>query len=311
MPAIAGLTLVARRAQVMYTPTTKAACTTIKHMLASAEGTYRADLVDQLTVGHISRGLTIHHPSIHGLPRLLDLPEREQRHILTSPDWVRLAGVRDPISRAYSAWEHRILLLKQRRPHAIASLVPDAMVDGRIDLVASFATFAKALAHHTDTFMVDHHFLPQSHIVRADAIDYNMLVRVDQPGTIPAIADMLHRRTSRVVTPMRLNEGLGVKVSRVCDQHTANHLMSTYAMDYEAFGFERQSYAAQLEPYVLSELEQSLLQKYHSLVERTSGISRAARARTGVKFAVRQIGRSVRQRVHRRNEPVDPREMHI
>jgi len=103
MRNILGLKLVTPRTRVMYTPTTKAACTTIKHMLAVAEGTYRPDRVEHVVSGLISKSLTIHHPSVHGLPLFVDLPEHEQRHILTAPDWVRLAGVRDPVSSAYSA----------------------------------------------------------------------------------------------------------------------------------------------------------------------------------------------------------------
>lgn len=108
---------------------------------------------------------------------------------------MRLAGVRDPIARACSAWEHRVLLLRQRGPKAISSLTPEVIVDGQVDLAASFARFAHAIVHHTDAFMSDHHSLPQSHVVRPDVIDYNMLIRVDQPGHVQRVADMLRERS--------------------------------------------------------------------------------------------------------------------
>ena len=87
--------------------------------------------------------------------------------------------------------------------------------------------------------------------------------------------------------------------------------MSTYAVDYDAFGFERREFPATVERYLLSTLEQQLLRKFHALAERTSGDSRAARSRTGDKYAVREVARAVRRRVRNRNTPPDPRDAHI
>lgn len=58
------------------------------------------DMADRLAIMHVSRAQTIHHPAVHGLARFADLPEREQREILSSPEWIRIASVRDPVSRA-------------------------------------------------------------------------------------------------------------------------------------------------------------------------------------------------------------------
>ena len=73
--AIAGLTVVAPKLKIMYTPTPKVACSTIKLMLATAEGSHRPDLMDQITNPNVSRPQTIHDPIINGLPRLMDLTE--------------------------------------------------------------------------------------------------------------------------------------------------------------------------------------------------------------------------------------------
>ncbi|MFM8908536.1 MAG: hypothetical protein ACKOIZ_13240, partial [Actinomycetota bacterium] len=53
--AIGGLTLVAPSLKIMYTPTPKVACSTIKLMLATAEGTHRTDLIDNITNPSVSR----------------------------------------------------------------------------------------------------------------------------------------------------------------------------------------------------------------------------------------------------------------
>jgi len=185
--AIAGTTLIAPSLKVMYTPTTKVACSTIKLMLAQAEGTHRPELIESLITANISRSQTIHNPVISGLTRLVDLPEREARQILTDPEWVRIAALRDPLARSYSAWENRIFMRAPGKTDRAIELCKDVLVDGQIDMAASFALFAKMIAENTNDFTIDHHFLPQCHVVRTDVIDYNVLIRVDVPGEMAKI----------------------------------------------------------------------------------------------------------------------------
>lgn len=291
----AAIALVAPNIKVLYTSTPKAACTTIKLMLAVAEGSHRPQSADRLAVMHFSRAQTIHHPSVHGLRTLADLPEDEQRHILTSPDWLRIASVRDPISRAYSAWENRILLRGHRRTSRLIERSPDVLSEGRLDIAASFSHFAKALSEDADAFMHDHHFLPQAHLVQPHAIGYSMLVRVDQPGQMDALASVLSDRSGKTIAALRLNEGLGVKVERVCDVHTANRLMAAYAMDYAAFGFAHRSWANDVEPLLLSDREMRLLTHYRNSFERAISVARESQRRTGLRYGVSQMRQAVQQ----------------
>ena len=143
--AIGGLTLVAPSLKIMYTPTPKVACSTIKLMLATAEGTHRTDLIDQITNPSVSRPQTIHDPVINGLPRLVELPQREIDNIFRSPDWLRVAALRDPIARSYSAWENRIFRRAPGETARAIELSRDVLVDGCIDMAGSFALFAKML----------------------------------------------------------------------------------------------------------------------------------------------------------------------
>ena len=295
----ANLALVATSLKVLYLPTPKAACTTIKTMLATAAGTHRPDMADRLAIMHVSRAQTIHHPAVHGLTRFADLPEREQREILSSPEWIRIASVRDPVSRAYSAWENRIFMRAHRRTTRVIEIADDVMTTpdssgaARIDIAASFAHFARMLGEHVDAFMVDHHFWPQSRVVRADAVDYQMIARVDQPGQIDAVAALLRERSGRDVVAARLNEGLGVRVERVCDQHTANRLMATYESDYAAFGFSRREWPATVAPLVLSDTESRLLSAYRNAFERGVSVAQESQRRRGARYGVGQMRRAL------------------
>jgi hypothetical protein len=308
LQVVAHLALVARNTKVMYLPTPKAACTTIKLMLATAEGTHRPEVADRLAVMHVSRAQTIHHPEVHGLTRLADLSAREQAAVLTSPDWLRMASLRDPVARAYSAWENRIFMRAHRRTKAIIELAHDVVADGRIDLAASFAHFAKVLGEHGDTFMTDHHFQPQARLVHPETVNYTRLVRVDQPGEIDGLARVLSERSGKQVTATRLNEGLGVKVDRVCDAHTANRLMATYATDYDTFGFARREWPTTVEPLFLGDMESRLLANYRNVFERSISVAQESQRRVGTRYGFGQMTRGLK-RVLRERDPRDPREV--
>ncbi|MGA1331716.1 MAG: sulfotransferase family 2 domain-containing protein [Ilumatobacteraceae bacterium] len=309
LQVVAHLALVARNTKVMYLPTPKAACTTIKLMLATAEGTHRPEVADRLAVMHVSRAQTIHHPEVHGLTRLADLSAREQAAVLTSPDWLRVASLRDPVARAYSAWENRIFMRAHRRTKVIIELAHDVVVDGRVDLAASFAHFARVLGEHGDTFMTDHHFQPQALLVHPETVNYTRLVRVDQPGEIDGLARVLSERSGKQVTATRLNEGLGVKVDRVCDAHTANRLMATYATDYDTFGFARREWPPTVEPLFLGEMESRLLANYRNVFERSISVAQESQRRVGARYGFGQMTRGLKRALRGEHGPRDPREV--
>lgn len=309
LQSIASLVLVAPRLQVLYTPTPKAACTTIKLMLATAEGTHNPDVANKLAVMHLSHAQTIHHPQVNGLPTLADFSARKQRQMLNSPDWLRITSLRDPVSRAYSAWENRILMRAHRRTTRLADLAHDVHTDGQLDLAASFSHFAKVLGENAEVFMTDHHFLPQAALTRPDLINYTTKTRVDQPDELNTLAQLLTVRLGKTVAPQRLNEGLGMPVDRVCDIDTANRIMATYAVDYETFGFARRDWSPTVEPLLLNEMEARLLGQYRRTFERGVSVAREAQRRTGARYGVRQIRHAAKKLVRLDNSPTRPKDI--
>jgi len=267
-------------------------------------------VIPRLMAAITNRSQTIHNRHVSGLAKLSDYSDREARAMLESTDWLHVAALRDPVARAYSAWENRIFMRASGRVAGGFELTPDVLVDGRIDMTASFAVFAKALAEHTDAFMLDHHFTPQSHVVRTDAVRYDLLVRVDQPGGVDAIAAQFRARSGTNVQPRRHNESIGVELARVCNRDTANRLMATYAMDYEAFGFARREFAESLEPYVLSDAETQLVTLVRQSVERVGSVSRAAQSKMSARYGLRQIRKSFMRKLTFGRMYSTPRSMH-
>jgi len=310
VPVIPRSTLVAPRMKLLYTPTTKVACTTIKWMLAEAEGSLNTSAIPRLLAANMNVSQTIHNRHVSGLQKLSELPPAMIADILQSSDWVRIAALRDPIARSYSAWENRIFMRTPGRTVGGFDLAPDVLIDGRIDMTASFALFARALTEHPEAFMRDHHFVPQSQVVRKDAITYDRIVRIDQPGGVDGIAALFRERSGSDVTPRRHNESMGVPLARVCTQHTANLLMSAYQSDYEIFDFDHREFADTIEPYVLSEAETQLVTLVRQSVERVTSVSRAAQSRMSARYGVRQIRKVALRRLSFGRMYNTPRGMH-
>jgi hypothetical protein len=229
--------------------------------------------------------------------------------ILNSPEWLRVYATRDPLARAYSAWENRIFSRAPGTPEKVNELCQDQMIDGRINVTASFEHFAKMISVHTDEFMSDHHFLPQSHIVQSDKFNYNMVARVEQPVEMQRLVDEINRRAGTSLTLERHNSGFGIKLDQVCDQHTANRLQAVYEMDYQTFGFATRAFPASIEPLVLTATETAMLRSLRASIERLRSISRIARSLTGFRFGSRQIYKSILRKLSRGKKYSDPQNL--
>ena len=289
----AGFILVAPSLKIMYCPTTKVACSSIKMLLAKASGSYDQSRLDRLISPHMARSQTIHELGVSGLTKLIDMKTKQIDEILHSPDWLRVYATRDPLTRAYSAWENRIFSRAPGTPDNAIELCQDQLVDGRINITESFALFAKMLSEQTNEFMEDHHFLPQSHIVHPDKFNYNMVARVEQPTEMQALVDEVNRRANTSLSLERHNVGFGIKLDQVCDQHTANRLQAVYQMDYESFNFVTRAFPATIAPLILSATETAMLRGFRGSIERLQAVSFTARSLTGFRFGWRQIYKSI------------------
>ncbi|MFM7762890.1 MAG: sulfotransferase family 2 domain-containing protein [Acidimicrobiaceae bacterium] len=305
----AGFLLVAPKLKVMYCPTTKVACSSIKMLLAKASGSYDQMRLDRLISPHMARSQTIHELGVSGLTKLIDMSANEVDEILNSPDWLRVYATRDPLSRAYSAWENRIFSRAPGTPERAIELCQDVIVDGKVNVTESFALFAKMLTEKTNEFMDDHHFLPQSHIVHPDKFNYNMVARVEQPAEMQRLVDEVNRRAGTSLTLERHNVGFGIKLEQVCDQHTANRLQAVYEMDYQTFGFATRAFPASIDSLILTSSETAMLRGFRASIERLQSISFTARSLTGFRFGVRQIYKSIVRKISRGKKYNDPQNL--
>lgn len=269
-------------------------------MIAQAEGSYQPELADRVVTNPLSPNQTIHAASVNGLRRLSQLPPRQVREILTSPDWLRFTSTRNPLSRVYSAWGNRLLLRAPGHARRLADLTPDVVDDNQLDLTATFANFVQAFSSNTEQFMNDHHFMTQTRFIRPDLISYNSIVCVDVPGALTELATVLSARSAAGSHPtdaspnqtasQRLNEGLGIPLALVCDITSADILMNAYQVDYDTFGFSRDEVRSTLSPrvspYFLSATETRLLHQLRAAIQRSLDIANSSRVRQRLSFRV-------------------------
>jgi hypothetical protein len=289
----AGFLLVAPKLKIMYCPTTKVACSSIKMLLAKASGSYDQSRLDRLISPHMAKSQTVHELGVNGLTKLIDMTAKQIDEILNSPEWLRVYATRDPLARAYSAWENRIFSRAPGTPEQAIELCQDQIVDGRVNITESFALFAQMITERTNEFMDDHHFLPQSHIVHPDKFNYNMTARVENPEEMQKLVDEVNRRAGTSLALERHNVGFGIKLEQVCDQHTANRLQAVYQMDYSTFNFATRTFPASIEPLILSTTETAMLRAFRASIERLQSVSFTARSLTGFRFGCRQIYKSI------------------
>lgn len=96
--------------RVVYISVTKAACTSMRWMIAHLVGEDPMTFY-RTTVGHQTRLMTIHNRQHwKHTPQLKDLPADLLAQISPDGGWFVFAVVRDPRSRLWSVWQSKFLV---------------------------------------------------------------------------------------------------------------------------------------------------------------------------------------------------------
>ena len=292
-----GHVLAAVNARVLYVPSTKVASSTMRLLLAEANGTFRPELIPYLDGPTISVDQSVHNKMINGLIHMELLPAGKQSEMKHSADWWRVGAVRNPYARLYSAWENRILF---RAPGQVLPAAWDACADveddGKIDLGASYKQFVRVLASHPEFFGPDSHFKSQAAHFDLTPIELTHLVRLDQSGALQQFADDLGQRVGKLLRPRRLNEGLGLSYRDVTDGETARLIEDVFAEDFLRFGFASEPFPESIEPVIAGERESQAIRYARSLTVRLEQLSRLARYRTTTRHLISQALRNARLR---------------
>src|SRR5699024_7547027 len=184
-------TFVLPRWKVVYVSVPKAACTSLKWLMADLQGESRSRFHDTLS-RETTRTMTVHRRSQwHRTPMLHDLSDAELERIDPDNGWFVFGVVRHPAARLWSAWQSKFLL---REPRFVARYpqAPWPRAPTRTsEVVEDFHTFVQALAESPQrTVFKDRHLLSQSGLLHPASTPYTEIYRTTQ---LPQLLDDLER----------------------------------------------------------------------------------------------------------------------
>lgn len=178
---------------------------------------------------------------IHGrqnvpLPSLVHLPDRVQREVLESPDFLRITVVRNPYTRLASAWANKIVMCE---PQGI-----DVYLQIRGSLpgfceksLISFEEFVGYLESKCDLSTCDPHWRRQVEHTFFSALNFSCVARVEQlEDGLRLLAQ--HLGLSKPLASDWRNESLRVTNASYSEE-LAQRVYSLYQLDFETLGYDR------------------------------------------------------------------------
>ena len=184
------------RWKAMYVSVNKAACTSLKWLVADVQEESRERFHRSLS-REVSRTMTIHRRSLwQNTPMAKWMTDEELGRDLDD-GWFVFGVVRHPTARLFSAWQSKLLL---REPwwwvdeFGEEPWFPRVPADGD-EVVEDFARFVRAIAQNPELRVFrNRHFAPQHGLLAVDRMDYT---RIYKTAEIPPLLDGLRAPPAR------------------------------------------------------------------------------------------------------------------
>jgi len=235
-------TYVLRRHKVVYVSVNKAACTSLKWLVADLQGEDPARFQRSLS-REVGRAMTIHRRALwQHTPMLHQLDDDELAGISPEDGWLIFSVVRHPAARLFSAWQSKFLLREPRWQELFGHepwfpRLPAASAH----IVEDFRRFVHAMAAEPDQpVMRDRHFMPQSAMVAADRMPYSRVYRTNELSTLLVDLRAHLERTSGWTGPLALrqsNETPLRPTAALFDPAVRAAIEELYESDFRDFGF--------------------------------------------------------------------------
>lgn len=213
----------------------KVACSTVKRTLHTFEG--QSQYRDRWWATHEdSGGLT-----------LLDHPTDLVVEMLTSPEFLRFCFVRNPYSRLFSAWKSKLGCDDEQYEvtrNAIREEFDYPTVDGTRVGTVSFRDSIEYLLDPATSGHLDDHWTLQTQVLTYDTIDFEVVGRFENfVDDFAAILKRLKAPPDIVALGSEVtNPTAPMALAAVYDSALASRVHDHYAGDFEAFGYEADSW---------------------------------------------------------------------
>jgi hypothetical protein len=295
LPPNKSATYVLPRWKTVYISVPKAACTSLKWLVADLQDESPERFYNTLS-RETGRSMTVHHRyRWKHTPTLHELSDEQLEEIRPDNGWFVFAVVRHPSTRLWSGWQSKFLLGEPR----FRAMYPDApwprIPQTTKEVVEGFQDFVRAMdeERHRSLFH-DRHFRAQTRLLQVDQMPYSRIYQTSQINVLlEDLADhleplgldtmpLLHRSNETPLRPIR----------SLFDDQTMEIIGRQYASDFDHFDF-----GDVLPPHLLEweEYPEELLAEIGRLIERAERIDdlyeAAVRAKNGRNAAKAEVVR--------------------
>jgi hypothetical protein len=232
------------RHKYLYVDTPKAACTTLKQLIADIEGISEKSFWESLALDS-KIPMLIHDRFLFDLPSLGSVSRQVAEEVLTSRDFFRFCFVRNPYSRLFSAWQSKILM---REPHFLVHFRDNRLsefsnADTWGTIRQSFRRFVRYLFETDFPHFSDAHWAKQSSLIFSGKINYNLVGRTESfANDIRTFFEHLMRHGVAIdrLAPRNSNPSIFHDWRWFYDPDTTALVQLMYEDDFHEFGFNRQ-----------------------------------------------------------------------
>lgn len=234
-------THVGRNHDWLFVETPKAACTTIKWLLAELDGCE----VPRSHSGRITTlAMTVHQRNRYSMANLLDLPPTHIETLLTSNKVVRFCVVRNPYARLVSAWADKIRQQEPSHAHLWAAI--NAHTGQPPDVCPSFTHFVQWLCQTQNPQTCDPHWRSQTALLLPDLLHYTHVLHTETLATdLQPVLDQIApgQCATQLLQRHRYNEALPVPDWRhLYTKHLASWVADFYQPDWNTYGYAQDSW---------------------------------------------------------------------
>jgi hypothetical protein len=236
-------TYVMPRWEAVYVSVNKAACTSLKWLVAELQGEDPEQFHRSLS-RELTRTMTIHRRSLwRKTPMAKRLSDERLEEISPERGWFVFAVVRHPTARLFSAWQSKLLL---REPWWVEQFggeewFPRVPEHGD-DIVDEFVRFVRLIARDPEQeIMRNRHFAPQAWMLAADRMPYTRIYRTNEIGELLKDFEEHLRARGYEGGPLKLLRANETPLKPIASLFPPDVLETSrmlYADDFERFGYD-------------------------------------------------------------------------
>lgn len=229
------------RWKTVYVSVPKAACTSLKWLVADLQGEDPERFYSALS-RETGRQMTIHHRSRwQHTPMLHELGDEELEEISPDNGWFVFGVVRHPSARLWSGWQSKFLLQEPR----FQDLYPDSpwprLPRATSDVVDDFHEFVASMDRDPQPSVFrDRHFRGQAGLLATGTVPYTRVYRTDQMGDLLGDlgAHLAQQGLESMPSLRRSNETPLLPVAGLFTPAVTDVIGRHYASDFVEFGYD-------------------------------------------------------------------------